>query len=103
MFQYCGKIREKLSFSSTVFIFGITAYFAFVLNISFWRFVFRTVEIDSLGAVIFIISVPVVMFVLLYIIFNLIVVPYIAKPALIFFSDRFKHCQLSDEQLRHIY
>ena len=52
MFQYCGKIREKLSFSSTVFIFGITAYFAFVLNISFWRFVFRTVEIDSFGAVI---------------------------------------------------
>lgn len=85
MFQYCGKIREKLSFSSTVFIFGITAYFAFVLNISFWRFVFRTVEIDSFEAVIFIISVPIVMFVLLYIIFNLIVVPYIAKPALIFF------------------
>lgn len=85
MFKYWNKFRERLSFSSTAFILGITAYFAFVLNISFWRFVFRTVEVDSFGAVIFIISVPVVMFVLLYIIFNLIVVPYIAKPVLIFF------------------
>lgn len=85
MFKGWNKFRERLSFSSTAFILGITAYFAFVLNISFWRFVFRTVEVDSFGAVIFIISVPVVMFVLLYIIFNLIVVPYIAKPVLIFF------------------
>lgn len=35
MFKGWNKFRERLSFSSTAFILGITAYFAFVLNISF--------------------------------------------------------------------
>jgi lipid A ethanolaminephosphotransferase len=60
-------------------------YFAFVLNGSFWRFAFNNVEITNFSVLIFALSLPVFVFAPLYVFFNLIVVPYAAKPLLIFF------------------
>ncbi len=77
---FIKKIREKLVFSSSAFIAVLAAWFAFVLNIAFWRFVFRTVEYEGFSTIVFLIAVPVIMFFWMYLIFNLIVAPYVGKP-----------------------
>ena len=77
---FIKKIREKLVFSSSAFIAILAAWFAFALNIAFWRFVFNTIEYDGIRTVVFVTAVPAVMFFLMYLIFNLIVVPRAGKP-----------------------
>lgn len=77
---FVKKIREKLVFSSSAFIAILAAWFAFALNIAFWRFVFNTIEYDGIRTVVFVTAVPAVMFFLMYLIFNLIVVPRAGKP-----------------------
>lgn len=84
MLKCWNEIQKRLSFSCTTFVLAVAAYFTFVLNISFWSFVFKTVHVDDFETVVFVISVPVTMFVLMYAIFNLIILPYIAKPLLVF-------------------
>ena len=79
---FIKKIGEKPVFSSSAFIAVTAAWFASVLNIAFWRFVFSTVEYDGIGTVVFMTAVPAVMFFLMYLIFSLIVVPRAGKPLL---------------------
>ena len=55
-------------------------YFALVLNLAFWRFVWR--EADDMS-ILFLSSMPVALFLALYAAFSLLVWPYVAKPALI--------------------
>ena len=74
------KNGERPVVAGSVFIAASAAWFAFVLNIAFWRFVFRTVEYEGFSTVVFLIAVPVIVFFLMYLIFNLIVVPYVGKP-----------------------
>ncbi|MCL2160712.1 MAG: phosphoethanolamine--lipid A transferase [Betaproteobacteria bacterium] len=81
--SWLNKFRIKLIIKSHWFILLIGLYFAFVLNCSFWRFVFNNIEITNF--VVFALSLPFFIFVPLYVFLNLIVVPYIAKPILIFF------------------
>ena len=67
------------------FILITTFYFATVLNCSFWRYVFEHIEMNSFHVLLFIISLPFFIFVPLYLLFNLITVPFIGKPFIIAF------------------
>ncbi|MDR2207534.1 MAG: phosphoethanolamine--lipid A transferase [Azoarcus sp.] len=60
-------------------------YFTFILNFAFWRFAFDNIKIDNFTVFIFALSLPFFVFAPLYILFNIITSPYIAKPFLIFF------------------
>jgi lipid A ethanolaminephosphotransferase len=62
------------------FIFMISLYFSFVLNISFWRFMADNIEITNFGTIWFALSLPFFIFVPLYIVFNIFLTPYLAKP-----------------------
>jgi len=73
---------KKLSITSTHLILLATVYFGSILNISFWRYIIDHLEITN-GAVlwfaislIFLVSAP------LFLIFNLILVPKVAKTIL---------------------
>ncbi len=77
------NIKSKLEVKSPLFILFITIYFGFALNLSFWRFVFERISIDSFGIFVFFISLIFFILVPLYMLFNLIVLPYIAKPFVI--------------------
>ncbi|MDR2342405.1 MAG: phosphoethanolamine--lipid A transferase, partial [Campylobacteraceae bacterium] len=70
----------KFTVKSYWFIFAISLYFSFVLNISFWRFIANNIEITNFGTALFALSLPFFIFVPLYIIFNIFVTPYLAKP-----------------------
>jgi len=61
-------------------------YFTFVLNASLWRFVLNHVEIANFADFLFaFVALPLFIFAPLYIFFNLLVHPYVAKPLLILF------------------
>ncbi len=61
----------------------ISAWFLLFLNCSFWRFVWERTEIAHFSDVLFLLSVPLVIFTILYLAVSLLLVPYIGKPILI--------------------
>lgn len=71
---------KKIVFSSGRLVFVLSVYFATVLNLSFWRFLWQHLEVGNVATFVFAISLPFFMFIPLYCFFNLIIVPYLAKP-----------------------
>ena len=58
-------------------------YFTTVLNLSLWRYILHHLAVRDTAALFFGLSIPVLIFTALYLIFNLVLVPYLAKPILI--------------------
>ncbi|MDR2172758.1 MAG: phosphoethanolamine--lipid A transferase [Burkholderiales bacterium] len=82
--NWLRKFKSKLAIKSHWLILLAGLYFAFVLNLSLWRFVFKTIEFTGVSTFIFLLSLPFFIFAPLYLFFNLTVAPYTAKPVLIF-------------------
>lgn len=78
------KIKSKLNIGSEWLILWATLYFGFVLNLAFWSFVFRTVEMTNFSLAIFGFSLFLFVLSPLYCFFNFTFVPYIGKPLMIF-------------------
>lgn len=72
--------KTEREIGSGVLICLLTFYFGFILNMAFWAFVWKQVDIHSFSVFIFTLSLPVFIGVPLYLVFNLIVVPVLAKP-----------------------
>lgn len=66
------------------FIFIISLYFCFVLNQTLWSYIFKMAEFSSATQIIALINLPLLMFAMLYLLFNIITVPYIGKPLIVF-------------------
>lgn len=84
---YCGKhnkgetmTNKNISIKSTYFIFIISAYFAFCLNNTFWQFAYNNINIENFRTFLFALSLPIFMFIPLFVLFNIITLPYISKP-----------------------
>lgn len=58
-------------------------YFTTVLNLGLWRYIANHLAITGINMFFFGISLPVLIFTALYLVFNLLVLPYIGKPLLI--------------------
>lgn len=58
-------------------------YFTTVLNLSLWRYILRHLTVADTATFFFGISIPIVIFTALYLLFNLLLIPYLAKPVLI--------------------
>lgn len=71
--------KSRFHLSSKAFIVLISAYFSLMLSVKFWQFVYEKVEINSVSSLFFALSLPIFMFVPLYWLFNLIVVPYVGR------------------------
>jgi lipid A ethanolaminephosphotransferase len=65
-------------------IIAAAVFFETVLNLSLWRFVFNTLKISSFSDLIFALSMPVFVFIGIYMFFNIFILPKIYKPILIF-------------------
>lgn len=76
-------LSKKPEVPATRLVAVLSAYFLLFLNISFWRFVFTHAEPSGLVGGLFMLSVPVLIFTLLYLSFSLLLLPYIGKPLLI--------------------
>ncbi len=68
---------------SSALIFILAVYFAFFLNVRFWKYVADGVAIGGLGDVVFAVSLPFFLFVPFYIVFSLLVVKKIGKPVVV--------------------
>ena len=74
---------RSLQLTSGRFIVATCLYFEIALNLSLWRFVMANLEINSAMTLIFAVSLPVFLFIGLYLIFNILLWPYIYKPVLV--------------------
>ena len=83
------KMLEKLSFGISIksfwLILGLSVYFGTVLNLSFWRFAYYHIEVTDFRMVVFAVSLFFFMTVPFFILFNLIIVPYVGKFLTVFF------------------
>ena len=75
---------EKLSNLQVVkshwLILILACYFAFVLNLGFWRFVLERIEIANGGMFLFAVSLPCLLLILFACFFSLLVIPILGKP-----------------------
>ena len=76
--DFLAALRIK---SSTLILIA-TFYFAFAMNVSFWRYIFTHLEITNVATAWFALSLPFFMAIPLYWIFSLTIVPKVAKPLL---------------------
>lgn len=76
---------KKLNLTSQQLILIFTLYFGFVLNTSFWRYAITNIEISNLKVALFAFSLVFFMLCPIFWIFNLLLLPKIIKPILIFF------------------
>lgn len=83
MKKLMSLLFKKPEVPATRLVAALSAYFLLFLNISFWRFVFTHAEPSGLIGGLFMLSVPVLIFTLLYLSFSLLLLPYIGKPLLI--------------------
>lgn len=83
MKKLMSLLSNKPEVPATRLVAVLSAYFLLFLNISFWRFVFTHAEPSGLIGGLFMLSVPVLIFTLLYLSFSLLLLPYIGKPLLI--------------------
>ena len=83
MKKLMSLLFKKPEVPATRLVAALSAYFLLFLNISFWRFVFTHAEPSGLVGGLFMLSVPVLIFTLLYLSFSLLLLPYIGKPLLI--------------------
>ncbi len=71
---------KKWNLSSHRLTAVLALYFMLALNISFWRFVFTHAELGGAASYVFLLSVPFLIFALLYVSFSVLLLPYIGKP-----------------------
>ncbi len=83
MKKILSLLQTKFSISSLRLIAALTLYFLLFLNISFWRFIWVHAEPSGWLGGLFILSIPVLLFTLLYMTFSLLVLPYVGKPIVI--------------------
>lgn len=75
-------IRLKFKIGSQTLIWVSTLYFAFGLNWALWRYFYDNVSFDN---PLFCLSLPVLLCLPLFLFFNLIILPKLAKPLLVVF------------------
>ena len=61
----------------------LSAYFLLLMNISFWRFVFTHVSISGFTDGVFLLSLPVLVFTVIYAAFCVLLLPYVGKPLMV--------------------
>lgn len=71
---------KKWNLSSHRLTAVLALYFMLALNISFWRFVFTHADTGGAASYVFLLSVPFLIFTLLYVSFSVLLLPYIGKP-----------------------
>ena len=83
MRKIAAFLHKRFSISSGRLITLLSFYFLLLLNISFWRFIFVHAEPTGLTGYLFMASIPLLIFTLLYLTFSLLTLPYVGKPILI--------------------
>lgn len=76
-------LKKRPEVSSTRLVAVLSAYFMVFLNISFWRFVFTHVSVSGLADGVFALSLPVLIFTVLYAAFCVLLLPYVGKPLMV--------------------
>lgn len=80
MKKFFSFLAQTQQISSTRVVSILAFYFLLFLNMSFWRFVFTHVEPNGFSGYLFVLSVPILIFAILYCAFSILLLPYIGKP-----------------------
>lgn len=77
------SLLQKPTVSSQKLTAALAAYFLLFLNISFWHYIFAHIQLNGFSDWIFLFSIPVLIFTLLYWSFSILLLPYVGKPLFI--------------------
>ena len=83
--NFLKNIKSKLVIRSDLLILISSIYFGIFLNLTFWREIISKIEINNFGMILFAISLPILICSFFYLVFNLVLTKYLAKPILILF------------------
>lgn len=74
----------KLHISSRLLIILAALYFCFPMNIAFWQYIANNTQIETFGNFAFTVTLIFTLIVPYYLLFSVIIIPYAAKPLLVF-------------------
>lgn len=77
-------LRYRFQIDSHWLIILVALYFTIALNLGLWRYITHHLVITGINMFFFGVSLPILIFVALWLGFNFLVIPYLAKPLLIF-------------------
>ena len=74
---------NRSELSATHLITIVSIYFLVFLNFSFWHFVWVHADFANFTNGLFVLSIPLLLFTVLYLFFSLLLLPYVGKPLLV--------------------
>ena len=76
-------LLKNVEFPATRLVTIVSLYFLVFLNFSFWRYIFTHVDLFHFVGGLFVLSVPILLFAALYLLFSLLLLPYVGRPLII--------------------
>lgn len=83
MSKLLSLLARRPEVSATRLVAILSAYFLVLMNISFWRFVFTHISISGFTDGVFLLSLPVLVFTIIYAAFCILLLPYVGKPLMV--------------------
>ncbi|MDR2760474.1 MAG: phosphoethanolamine--lipid A transferase [Rickettsiales bacterium] len=77
--DFFKSLKSRLNIDSLHLVGLFAFYFGFILNMSFWRFIYSRLEIASAGAALFAVSLPILGMAIFVWIFDLLLLPRVGK------------------------
>lgn len=83
MSKLLSLLSRRPEIPATRLVAILSAYFLILMNISFWRFVFTHISISGFTDGVFLLSLPVLVFTIIYAAFCVLLLPYVGKPLMV--------------------
>lgn len=83
MSKLLSLLSRRPEVPATRLVAILSAYFLVLMNISFWRFVFTHISISGFTDGVFLLSLPVLVFTIIYAAFCILLLPYVGKPLMV--------------------
>lgn len=83
MSKLLSLLARRPEVPATRLVAILSAYFLVLMNISFWRFVFTHISISGFTDGVFLLSLPVLVFTIIYAAFCILLLPYVGKPLMV--------------------
>ena len=83
MSKLLSLLSRRPEVPATRLVAILSAYFLILMNISFWRFVFTHISISGFTDGVFLLSLPVLVFTIIYAAFCILLLPYVGKPLMV--------------------
>lgn len=83
MKKLVSLLSRRPEVPATRMVVWLSAYFLLALNLSFWRYVSAHVQVGGVVDTVFLLSLPLLVFTLLYLSFSVLLLPFVGRPLIV--------------------